>query len=72
MPIFKKDPTLEELENEKESLEIEEENWRHKAQIARLKKQIDAQGGKGLWGKIVGDSKGDSAISKAWKWLRAH
>ena len=72
MHIFKKDPTLEELENEKESLEIEEENWRHKAQIARLKKQIDAQGGKGLWGKIVGDSKGDSAISKAWKWLRAH
>ena len=72
MPFMKKEKTLEELENESEALEIEEKNYRHKATIARLKAQIDAQGGKGLWGKIVGDSKGDSAVSKAWKWLRNH
>lgn len=72
MPLFKKEKTLEELENEAEALEIEERNYRHRAAIARLKRQIDTQGGKGLWSKIVGDSKGNGAISKAINWLRNH
>jgi len=72
MPLFKKEPTLEELEQQNESLEIEESNYRHKAQIARLKKQIDAQGGQGFWKKIVGDSKGGNAVSKMFGWLRHH
>lgn len=72
MPLFKHEPTLEELENENESLEIEENNYRHKAQIARLKHQIDAQGGQGFWKKIVGDSKGKSAMSKMMSWFKSH
>jgi hypothetical protein len=70
MELFKRDKTLEELENENEKLEKDVSNWKYKAEIARLKKQIDAQGGKGLWSKIVGDSKGGSAVSKALKWIR--
>ena len=69
MPLFKKEKTLEELEQENEALEKDVSNWRYKAEIARLKKQIDAQGGTGFWSKIVGDSKGQSAISKAKKWI---
>ena len=72
LPFMKREKTLEELESENEALEIEENNYRHKAKIAQLKRQIDAQGGKGLWDKIVGGSKGDSAISKALKWIRHH
>ena len=72
MNLFKKEPTLEELEAKNESLQKEAENWKYKAEIARLKRQIDGQGGKGLFSKIVGDSKGKSALSKAWNWVRGH
>jgi hypothetical protein len=72
MGLFKKEPTLEELEQENEALEIEESNYKHRAQIARLKRQIDSQGGQGFWKKIVGDSKGGNAISKMINWLRNH
>jgi len=70
--IFKRDKTLEELETENEELEIEETNMRHKAQIAKLKKQIDAQGGQGFWKKVVGDSKGNGALQKMTNWFKSH
>jgi hypothetical protein len=72
MGLLKHEPTLEELEQQNEALEKETSNWEYRARIAKLKAQIDKQGGKGLWGKIVGDSKGGSAVSKAMKWLRGH
>lgn len=72
MSIFKQEKTLEELEEENEKLEKQKDNYKYQYDIARLKKQIDSQGGQGFWKKIVGDSHGKGAVSKMWSWLRSH
>jgi hypothetical protein len=69
MSLFKKERTLEELEQENETTAKEVEVYRNRAEIARLKAQIDARGGKGFWKKIVGDSKGNGAVQKMMKWI---
>jgi len=69
MELFKSEPTLEQLEQENELTSKQVDIYRNKAEIARLKAQIDARGGKGFWKQIVGSSKGSGAISKMVKWL---